>query len=868
MTRRAAACLVLAWYAFANFPGTYVTATPGLDPSWQYALNVIHGSEWRFGRDIGFTYGPLGFLMEPRAVGDNLALALALEGVLHLLAVAALAVWIRAGHLWRVAAFAVGHSVFLSFGIWREYGLISILGLFALTARYGLPGWRFWALCAGVLAGAGLFMKITFGLAAVSILGLIVVMERRLAAWTAAGWSAATAAAVIWNFSSTADFLDWLRMGWDISAYYGEAMSLPGNTRVLGLAAAAMAALASLAGSRPLRMAILPFLPSLALSFKHGFMRQDGHTVAFFGYATAVCALLLLAAARKRDTVHLAAVCCFCTLLTLANSAWFLSFPPVTADGTLRHLTGAAGVDRLRAAWDLAGTHETLVAGMEREIAPRRLPAAWRTMILRDGGSVTSLPWEITEIHADRLPWHPIPTVQLYSAYSEPLDRRTADFFASPDRPRFIVLETMAVDGRALFLDTPQTMLALLQHYELAASGSARLLLRSRTQPLIADETPLEVLRTRWGQPVAVEAPQGLERWRVQTEPAPFGRLMRLLFRWQPLSLTVRHRSGRVAPVRILPATASGGYLFPALPQSAADFEDLLAGTISDPVESFTFEPPLLPLFNPEIAIERSTAPVRAQFAAEETAPVLENVRAIAEGGMEYSLSAEVTGGSRAVRHVQFLVNTGLDGAGACYVSFDKAAGRLSLMADSGSGGAGTVTPGMEETAVNSACALDGLLSSVEREGERLRVVARVRFFPEFAGTKRLFATADLKSWHEAPNIGMEPGECVTEADLPWPEREDPPRVLHLIFNQRLDGAGTCYLQYDMVRGKFTLAGDSGRQCRIPLAETRIQRSAEGWKFEAPIEWLAGFPTPRRVFYRGDSSVWRTTRAGQRCAAP
>ena len=48
-----------------------------LDRSWLSEINRLAGSPYAFGRDVVFTYGPLGYLFAPADVGAHLALAAA-----------------------------------------------------------------------------------------------------------------------------------------------------------------------------------------------------------------------------------------------------------------------------------------------------------------------------------------------------------------------------------------------------------------------------------------------------------------------------------------------------------------------------------------------------------------------------------------------------------------------------------------------------------------------------------------------------------------------------------------------------------------------------------------------------------------------
>src|SRR4051794_2981556 len=71
--------LVLATWAIPS-----AQPQPGLDGSWGIGLDLGLARGLEFGRELIFTYGPLGLTSGPRAVtGGTFALALALAVVLH-----------------------------------------------------------------------------------------------------------------------------------------------------------------------------------------------------------------------------------------------------------------------------------------------------------------------------------------------------------------------------------------------------------------------------------------------------------------------------------------------------------------------------------------------------------------------------------------------------------------------------------------------------------------------------------------------------------------------------------------------------------------------------------------------------------------
>lgn len=86
--------LLLGYAGLLLFSVNYTAVVPGLDSSWVFALNhFAHGPEL-FGRDLVFTYGPLGFLAVPQNIGSNLVLAAAVHiGVWCLLVYLLLLFW-------------------------------------------------------------------------------------------------------------------------------------------------------------------------------------------------------------------------------------------------------------------------------------------------------------------------------------------------------------------------------------------------------------------------------------------------------------------------------------------------------------------------------------------------------------------------------------------------------------------------------------------------------------------------------------------------------------------------------------------------------------------------------------------------------
>src|SRR2546422_122138 len=68
----------LVYILVVTFPGSYRSIGPGLDNGWRYGINFASAAHthFKYGRDVNFTYGPLGYLLDPLNIGTNLVQAL------------------------------------------------------------------------------------------------------------------------------------------------------------------------------------------------------------------------------------------------------------------------------------------------------------------------------------------------------------------------------------------------------------------------------------------------------------------------------------------------------------------------------------------------------------------------------------------------------------------------------------------------------------------------------------------------------------------------------------------------------------------------------------------------------------------------
>ncbi len=113
-----------------------------------------------------------------------------------------------------------------------------------------------------------------------------------------------------------------------------------------------------------------------------------------------------------------------------------------------------------------------------------------------------------------------------------------------------------------------------------------------------------------------------------------------------------------------------------------------------------------------------------------------------------FTFSFSDTGGWQGIAVLDVLINSYLDGIGACYMAFVPAtasSGYLYLVDDAGDGGYVSGTPMLlpsGNTLHNSQCTISATGSSVSASGNTLTLKLAITFAPGFAGNKIFYMAA------------------------------------------------------------------------------------------------------------------------------
>jgi hypothetical protein len=607
--RALAPALLFVLLVVAFFDDPY-RPTFGLDPSWSMALGHFLQEGRQLGPDVVFTYGPLGFVLSNQLPDVALLepLLLARLVICAVFAVVVLQGARRLTPLRRVpylAFFGLVTSLSPggSEGVEALYWMIIAclgLGLVHERARDSLAAAGAHALVLSLLAG----IKFTFFIGAVFFVLLAalqsVLRGRRLRALCLASCFTVGYVCVWLGCGQRIGNLGlYLRNSWDLARGYHAAMALHTPAYPFWLSMGTLVGLAiyvvlHLGPSRRRSGVLFPLVGLsvfLYLTWKHGFVRSDGHMLFFF--ITALLPVVgfpaLLGDGGRGQRVAQAVL-----VATAVLAVWgiyrvdaqlkrgnVLRAGPADFQrklGRQARLLGGLGSYRLEYARDLDAERRRL-----------DLPAT-RSVIGR--GSIDVLGYEQAIALYNGFRYRSRPMLQSHLVFTPYLARLNEDFYRSDRAPAYALLKIQTIDGRFPALDDPLLLRSFLYRYDYAHTEHGFQLWKQRARPLREGGDPLRVLgraTLRLNEPWRLGSLRDHRLWAtLRLRPSWAGQVRDALYKPPLVTLVIEDTRGRHSAFRLtLPQAAIGFILNPVI-EDGDDYLCFAAGAAKRQVAALT----------------------------------------------------------------------------------------------------------------------------------------------------------------------------------------------------------------------------------------------------------------------------------------
>jgi hypothetical protein len=613
----AARWLLFLFAALLACPIRYWPLDPNWDNTWIFALNYAAAHGLAFGRDVVWTTGPLGYLVFPQDIGQNLGHALIFQSIVWVVLIAILAdLFFRAGFKVRNLALFTTFFAMSAPLYWFNYmGLDSLLlmGALVLLMVERLRGGMERYAVALALIGIIPLIKLTAAMIGCgALIGYLLdrVVRLRRRAWPSIALAVAVPLGVFalgcWcTLPSWNAFTLYLRASLDIAGNYSIAMSTPGDWDEWRAAAAIVVvfAVAFIATARSNRQHAAFCLAVLAIplfvTFKHGFVRHDMHILNFFCFAGLALGLIALGAQLAgRKLVWFGFV-----LVAYGGSAMPVVYAWI-GDELIQDATGIRNVSFIRGALSPSHLRDELRTRSLQNFGPEdRLDPAIRA-IIRDS-PVAALSIAYSDAVIDGLNLRLFPVVQKYQAYTPYLDRLNADWIR--DRgPRFLIAEWAAIDDRHPWVETPAMWSEIYRWYNTHTMESWSVLLERRASPRFERFELVRRFKLPFHGPMAMPESSGAIFWSMKCGLNLVGRLRTVLFSVPAVGMTVDEASEDRESFRIIPEVLASPVMGNYLPNSKEELAALFdpASTPQKTVNRFTFDGPGLSAYQDTCEVE------------------------------------------------------------------------------------------------------------------------------------------------------------------------------------------------------------------------------------------------------------------------
>lgn len=588
------AALILSLMTYLQ-PGTHLW--PGLDQAWAYGINYAFDKKLVMGRDIYFTFGPLGWLEHTRMVSNRMlyfssafsaVISLAMNvAVLHLAWQSTINKSLRALNVIAVIALIVFSFPEMQRLLIFEYALIF---LHWTTKR------NIYLVLLSCSITFCIFVKFSYGAAALSLwipyLALLYYHERKSKIIYMTLASLVVSYVIVWliMYGSLSGAFGYLQGEFYISSGNASAMAInPENNwlAILGFYISCLLAAVVIYFFSDRRYAALPiiFIFPLFVWTKYSFSQEQAlHFVPLLDFSFYVAGIFFIVAPRLLQKITLlvllASVCLTWKAMhtEAVGSPDYDNVPHVTINKP-EVVQYHFKFKKLFSIWRTA----------EKErLQPLSLPIDMREKI--GDTSVDIYPWELGIAAANNLNWHPRPVFQTYVDYLPFLDRKNYDFYSSEKAPEYIVWhhhDFQDVMNRYSLSSEPMTTESILRHYQLIECEGIFCLWKHAEQDQLQSVNEINTKSVKWNEwiPVPVNKESNnadIIRAKLLAKRTFLGKLN--LFFWKEGGLTIDYQlEGGVVKTHdlLIDNAVSGLWISPY-------FEQYLGDTTASRVEEIS----------------------------------------------------------------------------------------------------------------------------------------------------------------------------------------------------------------------------------------------------------------------------------------
>ncbi|MEO5357009.1 MAG: hypothetical protein H7844_06905 [Nitrospirae bacterium YQR-1] len=555
----AIAPILIAFSAFfLSIPLLYLSLQNGVDDSWVYGLHKAKQNGLITGKDIFFTYGPLGYLMFPVYIDRALwAYSAIFTTFIHLALFVVVFLFLRKNEKISLPDFVL---VFAVLTIVLQFDVESKHYIYLLIAAYMYlaAGKNDYRILIPVMFGFSVFFyfKFSYGISLFCTFlafEAILLKERRFQ-----DFAVSVIIYCVFIFvqgliliGSPSELLTFFRNSVEISSGYNAAMALYGSLTEIYISLFILifyfSLLAYFVVKKNKQPAIFLILSAGAFFFlfKHGVVRQRFEHVAGFWGSAAILFSLFYVSQKRTLNIYLKSFLFF-FIFFLALGSFYLN-----AKNTTKSIAGYPMLKTRRIVLPLRFIFDELrgikidIKKLNKNSLSKFFYLSPQTIGIINGHSVDIYPFHIIMAELYGFKWSPRPIFQSYSAYTVLLDSLNEKQLRTPQAPQFILYSTGSIDEKNSFFYEPKTFRTIMTEYEIVSIDGDFILFAKKQKPDVLKEKKLFKKETEMNSAVTLSKLNfaGLNFAGITVNYNLIGRIIMLVFKAPPVYIHLKNNT-------------------------------------------------------------------------------------------------------------------------------------------------------------------------------------------------------------------------------------------------------------------------------------------------------------------------------------
>ena len=606
-------------------PVNTVMPSSGLDPSWSNVINYAFINDMSFGKDLVFTYGPLGSFRFPGYVYAESSYYTAIV----------LSVFI---------ALIVATSLFM---ITRKINLLGkTLGIIAIFTGLINDGLFFWYLIPILFViitfekdNEKIYKTLSFLLLAVlsfsvlikfshfptAILSVLFVdgyfyykFKQKIPLYTLLFFAFMI---VFYTLSgqNIFDFYDYFVGSFNTLSGYSEAMNIFGPSSMIYIFLALFIGMYILLlkvfyDNRSLKLFLVSLTASLVLfmAFKQGFVRHDGHAItAFAGMAFVFGLFYLYYYEYFKNNIYkfIANSLLILSIIFSFTIVGFYKINTILAPYIIDKINSGLPTnevfksinrDKFVLVSQMTNFHDfyykikdfhkifdsNRIVELNQEYKNSMNSIKEKIDLSGISGTVDIYPWDQSYIIANELKYQPRPLFQSYSVYTPKLIENNIEFLRSEKAPDNILFQIKEIDERLPSTMEGASWIEILKRYETVGLKNNFLHMKKRITPRVINFKNTQTINSKFNE--IVNTPYDNAFVKIKFKKSLFGSIINTLFKSPILWIKLEFSDGSTIQKRIIPQISSSGFILTPYIDNIYDFHMYEIGKDSGKrVESF-----------------------------------------------------------------------------------------------------------------------------------------------------------------------------------------------------------------------------------------------------------------------------------------